>query len=102
VPIGGVMRGAAIGKVVASKSAKYPTVTYVYASIGWTELAVLDENDKDMMKMELSKGGRLTDALGVLGLFPVSFLFNYPWISVRGQNSYVLWRRLREFLNGIK
>jgi NADPH-dependent curcumin reductase CurA len=61
------MRGGVIGKIVVSKSAKYPKETYVYAPSGWTELAVFDDGNKDIIKVELPKEGRLTDALGVLG-----------------------------------
>lgn len=67
MPIGGVMRGAVVGKIVASKSAEYPVGSYVYAPSGWTELAVFDDSNKDMMKLELPKEGKLTDALGILG-----------------------------------
>lgn len=63
------MRGAVIGKVVGSKSARYPVGSYVYAPSGWTELAVFDDSNKDMVMVELPKDGKLTDTLGVLGLF---------------------------------
>ena len=59
------MRGAAIAKVSASKSAKFPIGSYVSAQPGWTEIAVVPE--KDCQKIEVPQGGRLTDALGVLG-----------------------------------
>ena len=61
------MRGSVIAKVVASKSAEYPVGSYVSALSGWTEFAVLDDSNKDMMKVELPKEGKLTDMLGVLG-----------------------------------
>ena len=67
VPIGSVMRGVVIAKVIGSKSAKYPVGSYVSASAGWTELAVFDDSSKDLQTVEVPKEGRLTDALGVLG-----------------------------------
>lgn len=67
------MRGTVVGKVVASRSAIYPVGTYVTAHAGWTELAVFDDSNKGISKVELPRGGRLTDTLGVLGLF-ASFL----------------------------
>jgi NADPH-dependent curcumin reductase CurA len=70
VPIGGVMHGAVIAKVIGSKSTKYPVGSYVYASAGWTELAVYDDSSKDLEMAEIPKEGRLTDALGVLGPYP--------------------------------
>ncbi len=68
------MRGAVVGKIVASKSTKYPVGSNVYAPSGWTELAVFDDSNKDLMKVELPKDGKLTDALGVLGWFACSFM----------------------------
>ena len=59
------MRGVAIGQVVESKSSKFPAGTYATAMVGWTELAVVKE--KDLSKLDLPQGGKLTDALGVLG-----------------------------------
>lgn len=67
VPIGGVMRGAVIARVVASKSSKYDVGCYLYAFCGWREQAVVEDKDGDVQKLDVPKGGRLTDALGVLG-----------------------------------
>ena len=69
VPIGGVMRGAVIARVVASKSRKYEVGCHVYASCGWREQAVVEDGDGDVQRLEVPEGGRLTDALGVLGMF---------------------------------
>jgi NADPH-dependent curcumin reductase CurA len=63
------MRGAVVGKIVASKSPKYSVGNYVYAPSGWTEYAVFDDSNKDLMMVELPKEGKLTDTLGVLGQF---------------------------------
>jgi NADPH-dependent curcumin reductase CurA len=63
------MRGGVIGKIVGSKSIKYPVGSYVYAPSGWTEFAVFDDSNTEMMKVELPKEGKLTDTLGVLGRF---------------------------------
>ena len=59
------MRGATIAKVAASKSAKFPIGSYVSATPGWTEVAIVPEGE--CQKIEVPPGGRLTDALGVLG-----------------------------------
>lgn len=75
VPIGGVMRGAVIAKVIGSKSSKYPVGSYVYATPGWTELAVYDDSSKELQKVEIPKEGRLTDALGVLGMTGLTAYF---------------------------
>jgi len=93
VPIGGVMRGAVVGKIVASKSTKYPVGSYVYAPAGWTEYAVFDDSNNDMMKVELPKEGKLTDTLGVLGWFTVFFaLSDFRWLE--GHNSLHFDQRL--------
>lgn len=68
VPIGGVMRGAVIARVVASKSSKYEVGSLLYALCGWREQAVVEDEDGDVQKLEVPKGGRLTDALGVFGM----------------------------------
>ncbi|MCJ1402295.1 hypothetical protein MMC11_005515 [Xylographa trunciseda] len=73
VPIGGIMRGAVIGKVVASKSSKLATGSYVNAPAGWAELAILPEKDCELL--HVSSEGRLTDALGVLGLTGLTAYF---------------------------
>ena len=59
------MRGAAIGKVVASKSKAFPVGTHVYCESGWTEMAAVKE--KELQKLEIPENGKVTDALGVLG-----------------------------------
>ena len=61
------MRGAVIAKVVASKSGKYEVGDYLYAGCGWREQAVVEEGDADVQVLRVPEGGRLTDALGVLG-----------------------------------
>jgi NADPH-dependent curcumin reductase CurA len=59
------MRGATIGRVVASKSSKLQTGDLAYGLTGWAEYAVMPE--KDVQKVEVPSNGRVTDALGVLG-----------------------------------
>ncbi|KAK3669546.1 hypothetical protein LTR78_010546 [Recurvomyces mirabilis] len=66
VKIGAVMRGAGVGSIVASKSSKFRKGEKVYASCGWTELSVLKDNEVE--KLELPPNGRITDALGALGM----------------------------------
>ncbi len=61
------MRGFAIGSVKASKSKKYPVGSLAAGTVGWTELAVVKE--KDLEKVEVPRNGKVTDAMGVLGLY---------------------------------
>jgi NADPH-dependent curcumin reductase CurA len=73
VKIGEVMRGVAVGQVIESKSSKFPVGTYAIAMVGWSELGIVKE--KDLEQLDLPKGGKLTDALGVLGTRSLS-----PWL----------------------
>ncbi|KAI1277373.1 NAD(P)-binding protein [Xylaria sp. FL0933] len=66
VPIGQTMRGGTISRVLASKSSKAKEGDFVSAMIGWTEVAIA--NEKDIQKLEVPKGGQITDFLGVLGM----------------------------------
>ncbi|GAP90653.2 putative NADP-dependent leukotriene b4 12-hydroxydehydrogenase [Rosellinia necatrix] len=66
VGIGEKMRGHTIARVLASKSSNAKEGDIVTAGIGWTEVAITSE--KDIQKLELPKGGQVTDLLGVLGL----------------------------------
>jgi NADPH-dependent curcumin reductase CurA len=65
VQIGELMRGFAIGKIVASKSPSFTPGNYVTCSPGWTELSIQDA--KAVSLLEVPPHGKVTDALGVLG-----------------------------------
>lgn len=65
------MRGATISRVLASKSSSAKEGDIVTASIGWTEVAIA--SDKEIQKLEVPKGGQVTDLLGVLGMCPLPF-----------------------------
>lgn len=90
------MRGSVVGKIVASKSTKYPVGSYVYAPAGWTEYAVFDDSNRDMMMVELPKEGKLTDTLGVLGWFTFFFALSinsyFRWL--KGEKSLLFDQRL--------
>lgn len=75
VPINGIMRGAVIAQVTVSKSSKYPVGSHVYVGAGWREEAIIDDSDKDIQKLDVPRGGRLTDALGVLGMTGLTAYF---------------------------
>ncbi|KAI1813663.1 NAD(P)-binding protein [Poronia punctata] len=64
VQIGEKMRGGAVARVLASKSDKVKEGDLVTGSVGWTEVAIL----KAFEKVEVPKGGRMTDFISVLGL----------------------------------
>ncbi|KAI0486714.1 hypothetical protein F4859DRAFT_311298 [Xylaria cf. heliscus] len=65
VAIGEKMRGGTISRVIASKNPNVKEGDLVTASIGWTEVAIIGE--KEFQKVEVPKGGQVTDVLGVLG-----------------------------------
>ncbi|KAI4110733.1 MAG: hypothetical protein LQ345_006922 [Seirophora villosa] len=73
VQIGEVMRGAAVGVVKASKSDAFPVVSYATGTVGWTELAVMPS--KQLEKVDIPRNGKITDALGVLGLTGLTAYF---------------------------
>jgi NADPH-dependent curcumin reductase CurA len=73
VKIGEVMRGQAVGVIIASKSSKLPVGSYAVATAGWTELAVL--NEKEVERVDIPKNGKMTDALGVLGMTGMTAYF---------------------------
>jgi NADPH-dependent curcumin reductase CurA len=70
VQIGEVMRGIAVGRVLESKSSKFPVGTYATAGVGWTELAIVKE--KNLERVDVPEGGKVTDTLGVLGMSPLT------------------------------
>lgn len=60
------MRGQSVGIVKASRSRNYPVGSYALGMSGWSEYSILSE--KLLEGITLPKGGRPTDALGVLGM----------------------------------
>ncbi|KAF1964614.1 NAD(P)-binding protein [Bimuria novae-zelandiae CBS 107.79] len=71
VQIGEVMRGVSIGKVVTSKSPLFAVGDYVSVMSGWAELCTADAEGKDgksLTKLSTPANGKITDALGVLGM----------------------------------
>ena len=75
VPIDGIMRGAVIARVTASKSQRFSVGSHVYASCGWRQEAIISDSDKEIQVLEVPQGGRLTDALGVLGMTGLTAYF---------------------------
>ena len=73
VAIGEVMRGAVVAKVVASKSSNFSPGNYVYAGSGWREYAVVKA--KDLELVQIPANGKVTDALGVLGMTGLTAYF---------------------------
>ncbi|KAK5218768.1 hypothetical protein LTR72_008708 [Exophiala xenobiotica] len=73
VQIGEVMRGYAVGTVKASKDPSFPPGSYAVGSVGWTELKVC--KGRELEKVQLPKGGRLTDTLSVLGMTGLTAYF---------------------------
>ncbi|KAL8838561.1 MAG: hypothetical protein Q9176_004958 [Flavoplaca citrina] len=73
VQIGETMRGACIGIIKASKSPSFPVGSYATGTVGWTEYAIV--HSKSLQKVEIPENGRLTDALGVLGMTGLTAYF---------------------------
>ncbi|KAI1505173.1 hypothetical protein F5X99DRAFT_369851 [Biscogniauxia marginata] len=79
VAIGERMRGAAITRVLASKSPKVKEGDLVNASCGWTEVAIVNEKQFEVIK--LPEGAKVTDALGVLGMTGLTAYFGLSKIG---------------------
>ncbi|KAL8991095.1 MAG: hypothetical protein Q9177_000406 [Variospora cf. flavescens] len=73
VQIGEVMRGIAVGIVKASKSDAFPVGSYAIGTVGWTEFAIM--NSKQLEKVDIPHNGKITDALGVLGITGLTAYF---------------------------
>lgn len=72
VGIGEVMRGGSVGRVLDSKSSKFPTGSVAVSTAGgWSELAVIHEKDLEAVE----DTGHITDALSVLGLTGLTAYF---------------------------
>lgn len=72
VAIGERMRGGSISRVLASKSSKVKEGDLVNANHGWTEVAIV--SDQACQVINVPKGAKVTDALGVLGNFKGSLI----------------------------
>lgn len=90
VPIGGVMRGSVIGRVLASHSPRAQAGDYVVASTGWQEVAVAGPKEFETIGeimgtgatgTGLGKGIKLTDLQGVLGLTGLTAYFGMETIA---------------------
>ncbi|KAI1865638.1 hypothetical protein JX265_007961 [Neoarthrinium moseri] len=80
VAIGEKMRGSAISRVLASKSSKVKAGDLVNASVGWAQVGIVDE--KMFEVVEVPANGKVTDALGVLGLTGLTAYFGMAKIGL--------------------
>ena len=65
VPIGGVMEGAIVGRVIASENPKFPVGTLVEGRLGWQDYGLSDGRN---IRAVDPKAGPLSYSLGVLGM----------------------------------
>jgi NADPH-dependent curcumin reductase CurA len=76
VALGEVMRGGAIGEVVASRSEKYPVGAYVTGLLGWQDYALVhDTSDARPTVLPANLPVSLSAMLGVCGLTGVTAYF---------------------------
>lgn len=66
VPIGGVMRGFAVGRIAASRHPEFKPGEFVMGLFGWQDYAVVDGSSVQRRITEM--GLPLSTALGVLGM----------------------------------
>lgn len=67
VPIGGVMRSFAVGRIVASRSAAWHVGDVVAGLLGWQDFAVVDAS-AILRRVDEASGLPISTALGVLGI----------------------------------
>ncbi|OBI94240.1 NADP-dependent oxidoreductase [Mycobacterium sp. 1245805.9] len=77
VGIGEVMRAGGLGKVVASKSARFPVGQTVQGLLGWQEYAVLSDSAL-VMPVDVAEGISPSAYLGALGTTGLT-----AWIGIR-------------------
>ena len=65
VPIGGTMEGGAVGRVIASKSAKFAVGDYAFGQLGWATHGSVPARELRKLDPGLMP---ITTALGVLGM----------------------------------
>jgi NADPH-dependent curcumin reductase CurA len=76
VPLGQVMRGAAVGEVIASKTSKFRVGAKVVGLLGWQDYALIGENDESAAQALPSfLPVPLTATLGVLGVTGMTAYF---------------------------
>lgn len=76
VPLGDVMRGAAIGQVVASNSKKFPVGATVAGLLGWQDYALLSDDGEAMAQVIPNwLPVPLTATMGVLGVTGMTAYF---------------------------
>lgn len=93
VQIGEVMRGASISKVVASKAPEFSVGDYVTVFSGWTELFIAEASNKDqrnLTKLSIPENGKLTDAMGVLGMTGLTAYFGLLDVGQVKAGDYVV------------
>jgi len=88
VKIGEIMRGGVIGRVVASKNSSFAPGAHVTANPGWTELAILE--GKDLTLVEVPANGKVTDALGVLGITGLTAYFGILYVGQVKKGDFVV------------
>ena len=68
VPLGGVVRGPSVGRVVESRHPHYATGDLVFAQTHWEEYSLLDDETRYLKKLEVRDRTPLSYYLGALGV----------------------------------
>lgn len=77
VPLGGVMRGATVGEVVASNNKKFPVGATVAGLLGWQDYALVSDHGEEAMAQVIPGWlpVPLTATLGALGVTGMTAYF---------------------------
>ncbi len=90
VPIGGVVRAAAVGQVVASRHPGFPVGRMVQGGFGWQDYALTDGRTDLMAVTQTPPGATPQEALGVFGLTGMTAWFGLSEIGAPRPGETVL------------
>lgn len=68
VPLGGVVRGPSVGRVLESRHPHYATGDVVFGLTHWEEFSLVDDETHRLKKLEVREGVPLSYYLGALGV----------------------------------
>ncbi|HYD43859.1 MAG TPA: NADP-dependent oxidoreductase [Phenylobacterium sp.] len=90
VPVGGVVRAAAVGQVVRSRHPGFPVGRMVQGGFGWQDYALTDGQTDLMAVTETPPGSTPEEALGVFGITGMTAYFGLSEIGIPQPGETVL------------
>ncbi|MDH4190907.1 MAG: NADP-dependent oxidoreductase [Betaproteobacteria bacterium] len=91
VPLGGVMRGVAVGRVIASNTPRYRVATNVLGMLGWQDYALVSDRDEfPVQTLPRFLPAPLTATLGALGVTGMTAYFGLLEVGQPGRGETVV------------